>query len=392
MAAPLSGPGVGLQLPQRLYPTTLGNAPLDSPSNEICLNAGDQLPIPAGVWYIGTGSYCVVQYLDPVNNTWRTVPGGSWDFSIAYVKSDGFNFRVANLLGCPVGGVVTAPGNGSYVQASTSIAVTGGGGSTWSPVVGGQLLNATVTSAGAGYGAPPIVMIPAPRGPTTNANGVGGIQASGYATIASGTVSGFTFVNPGAGYVGTQTITLLPNPTDPNLSTGITMATLTLQVGAAGSITGVLCTNPGNPISNPANITLTVSGAGANGTVTPIMLQTVTAVSITGGSTLTNASVSALVTSVGGQPSQGTFTNSAPYLYLAGRPRPLQASFTVGAQGTLAAGTGTIYDGGLFYAAPTPILNGTNTLLAATGTIVGSSTLALTMGSRADIVTLQPAP
>lgn len=391
MAAPLSGPGVGLPLPQRLYPTTLNYAPFDSPSNEICLNAGDQLPIPAGVWYIGTGSYCVVQYLDPVNNTWRMVPGAAWDNSVTYVKSDGFNFRVANLLGCPVGGVVTAPGNGSYVQASTSIAVTGGGGSLWSPIIGGQLVNPTVTSAGAGYGVAPIVQISPPRGPTTNANGVGGIQASGYATISSGTVSGFTFVNPGAGYVGAQTITLLPNPTDPNLSTGITMATLTLQVGAAGSITGVLCTNPGSPLS-PANITLTVSGAGANGTVTPIMLQTVTAVSITGGSTITNGSVSALVTTVGGQPSQGTFTNSAPYLYLAGRPRPLQSSFTVGATGTVAAGVGTIYDGGLFYGTPTPIFNGTNLLLAATGTVVGTSTLALTMGSRPDIVTFQPGP
>lgn len=391
MSQPLSGPGVGLPLPQALYPAQLNNAPISGSTNRVCLNAGDQLPIPAGTWYVGTGSYCVVQYLDPVSNTWRAVPGAAWDNSLTYVKSDGFNFRIANMLGCPVGGVVVAPGNGSYVQATTSIAVTGGGGSTWAPIIGGQLVNATVTSDGAGYGVPPIVIIPAPRGPNTNANGVGGIQAAGYCTIANGTVSGFTFTEPGAGYSGVQTITLLPNPTDPNINTGITMGTLTLQGnGAPGSITGVLCTNPGAALSSPNNITLTVSGAGASGTVSPIMMQTVTAVSVVGASTIAGVS-GAAVTSQGGAPPQGTFTNSSPYLYLVGRPRPLQAALAVGGVGTVAAQVGTIYDGGLFYSAPTAILNTLNTV-AGVGSVTGTSTIVLTAGIRPDIVTIQSAP
>ena len=392
MSQPLSGPGIGLPLGQSLYPALLNNAPIQGSANEICLNAGTQLPIPAGTWYIGTGSYCVVQYLDPVSNVWRRVPGAAWDNSITYVKSDGFNFRVANMLGCPVGGVVVAPGNGSYVQASTAIAVTGGGGSTWAPIIGGQVGNATVTSDGAGYGVPPLVIIPAPRPPQTNANGVGGQQAAAYATIANGTVSGITFTNPGAGYSGNaMTLSLVPNPTDPNISTGITMGTVTLQSNLApGSITGVLCTNPGAALSSPNNITLTVSGAGANGTVSPIMMQTVTAISVVGASTLAGVS-GAAVSSQGGAPPQGTFTTSQPYLYLWGRPRPLQGALTVGGVGTVAAQVGTIYDGGLFYSAPTAILNTLNTT-AGVGSVTGSSTIVLTAGIRPDIVTIQPAP
>ncbi len=390
MSTPLSGPGVGLPLPQNLYPSMLGNAPYDPSSTQLCLNAGDFLPIPAGTWGIGLGMYSDLEWLDPLTGTWKITASAAWQSGLLYIKSDGFNFRIANHTGCPVAGVVTAPGNGSYVQASTSIAVTGGGGSTWSPIVGGQLGNVTVTGAGAGYGVTPIVFIPPPPGPQSNANGVGGIPASGYATISSGTVNGFTFTNPGAGYRAAVTMVVMPNPTDPNISTGITNATITAQVIGSGSLTGVLCTNPGAPLSTPANITLTVSGAGANGTVSPVMMQTVTAASVTGGSTIALAT-GAFVTSAGGGYPTSTFTNSPEYLGLAGRPRPANISLATVTSGVIAAQVGSIIDGGLFFSVPTAVLN-TLSITASTGTIVGSSTLAFTMGSRADIVILQPGP
>lgn len=391
MPAPLSGPGVGLPLAQALYPQILNNSPYSVSANEFGLGAGDELPIPAGTWLVGLGSYCILEFLNPLTGQWRQVPSSAWTGNYQYVKSDGFNVRVANRLGCPVGGVVVAPGNGSYVQASTSISVTGGGGSTWAPIIGGQLGGNTVNNVGAGYGVAPIVLIQAPAGPNSNANGVCGIQASAYASIQNGTVNGVTMVNPGAGYSGTTvTALLLPNPTDPNISTGITTGSVTFSVIAAGSITGVLCTNPGAPLSTPANITLTVSGAGANGTVSPIMMQTVTAVSVVGSSTIAGVS-GAAVTSQGGAPPQGTFTNSAPYLYLAGRARPLAATLTVGGVGTIAAQVGTIYDSGVFYGVPTAILNTLNTTQGV-GSVTGSSTVTFVMGSRPDIVTLQPGP
>jgi hypothetical protein len=418
-AGPLSGPGVGLQLPQNLYPTELFNAPYDYPTQYVGLAAGDQIPIPRGDWLISLGSYCVLQFDDPVTppGAWTIAASAAWDSGLIYVQSDGFNYRIANMTGCPVGGLVNNYGAGGYVQATTSIAVTGGGGSLWTPVVGGQLVMTTSTivtaNAGAGYGVAPLVMIPAPPGPTNNANGVGGVQATGYCTIASGTVSGFTFTNPGAGYTATTyTVVCYPNPTDPNINTGITLATLTFSLTGSGSITGLFCTNPGAPLSTPNNITLTVSGAGTQGTVSPIMMQTVINTSVIGGSTLSSGSVSALLTSVGGYPQAagpatpitGTITNAPVYLTtgsvgagatnygLWARPRPLQAVLTLGAVGTLAAQVGTIYDGGLFYGVPTPIFAAGGGLISQTagGTVTGTSTITLTMGPRPDFVVLQP--
>ncbi len=393
MSTPLSGPGVGLSLPQSLFPAYLTNAPYDIASTQVCLNAGDQIPIPAGTWGIGLGLYCVLEWFDPLTATWKITASAAWQSGLIYIKSDGFNFRIANRTGCPVAGVVTAPGS-SYVQATTSIAVTPSSqGSTWSQIVGGQLalVGGTLTSSGAGYGVAPICIIPPPPGPINNRNGVGGIPASGYCVISSGTVSGFTFTNPGAGYTTAPTAVIVPNPTDPNISVGITAATIAFSLAGSGQLTGVLCTNPGSPLATPDNITLTVSGAGSSGTVVPVMLQTVTAASVVGGSTIAAATLGALVTSFGGAYPTASFTNSPEFLGLAGRPRPCNISLTVGAAGTVAAQTGTIIDGGLFFKAPTPILNLLSTA-ASTGTIIGSSTLAFTMGSRADIVVRQPGP
>ncbi len=388
MSQPLSGPGQGLQLPQFLFPTQLGNAPYDVGTPQLCLAPGDQIPIPSGTWGVGLGLYSQLEWLDPITNTWKITASAAWQSGQIYVKSDGFNYRIANRTGCPVAGVVTAPGNGSYVQASTTIAVTGGGGSLWAPIVGGQLGNMTVTGAGAGYGVAPMVIIPPPPPAQVNANGVGGIPASGYATIASGTVSGFTFTNPGAGYRSAVTMIVVPNPTDPNISTGITNATITAQVIGAGSLTGVLCTNPGAPIT-PSAITLTVSGAGANGTVSPVMMQTVTAASIVGGSTIVGGTIAGITSTGGGYPTS-TFTNSPEFLGLAGRPRMANITASIGALGTLAAQVGGIVDGGLFFSAPSAILQAS--VLGAGASVVGASTLTFTMGSRADIIVLQPGP
>src|ERR1700686_827953 len=129
MATPLSGPGVGLPLPTFLYPSELQNAPYDYGTNRVALAPGQEIPIPAGDWYISMGGYLVIQYYDPVSNTWVFGSGSAWNRGVNFVKSDGFNVRLANLTGCPVGAVITSGGSG-YVQASTTISVTGGGGST----------------------------------------------------------------------------------------------------------------------------------------------------------------------------------------------------------------------------------------------------------------------
>ena len=392
MPAPLSGPGLGLPLAQRLYPSILTNAPIDVPANQLNLAPGDELPIPAGTWYVSTGSYNQLEYLDPITSTWIIVPNAAWLGGPLYVKSDGFNYRIANRLGCLASVSVTAPGDGNYVQSTTSVTVTGSTASV-TPIVGGQvaLSGGTLRSNGAGYGVAPIVLIGAPADANNNSNGVGGVQAAGYCTIQNGTVSGFTFTNPGAGYQTAPVGVIVPNPTDPNLSTGITAASIVFSLTASGSITGAVVTNPGAPIT-PANITLTVSGAGASATLTPNMLQTTTAASVIGSYTTGYGTVSAFLTTVGGYPNAGTFSNDPNGLYLAFRPRPAQIELTVSGVGSLAAQTGTIYDGGLFLSTPVPVV-ATRPLANTAGSLTSTGgTLSLTMGSRNDIVTLQPAP
>ena len=390
MPAPLSGPGLGLAPNQNLYPSELNNAPYDIASNRQALAGGESIVLPAGDWYVSLGMYLILQFLDPVTGVWVMGASGGWESGVTFVKSDGFNVRVANMTGCPVAAVVTSYGSG-YVQASTTIAVTGGGGSTWQPIVGGQLSFASVVTAnaGAGYGVAPLVFIPPPPAAANNPNGVGGIPASGYVVIASGTVSGFTFTNPGAGYPTAPTPVLVPSPFDPNLATGITAATLSFSLVGSGSICGVLCTNNGSPIVPPTAITLTVSGAGSQGTITPVMMQTIQSMTVSGGGT-GYGTVAALLTTVGGAPPAGTITNGPDYNNLAFKPRPAQVSLAITGTGTIAAQTGTIVDGGLFEAAPTPVVIG-GAQAGAAGSIAGP-TVVFTMGTRPDIAVIQTAP
>jgi hypothetical protein len=392
MPQPLSGPGIGLPINQNLYPSELGNAPYDFGTNKIGLAGGESIVLPAGDWYISLGNYLVLQFLDPIIGIWTNGSTAAWTGGYHFIKSDGFTTRIANLTGCPVGAVVAAYGSG-YVQATTTVAVTGGGGSAWQPIVGGQLtlaVGSIVTGqGGAGYGVAPLVLIPPPPPPQSNSNGVGGIPASGYAVIASGTVSAFTFTNPGAGYPTPPVAVVVPSPFDPNLSTGITAATITFSLTGSGSITGVLCTNNGAPISPPTAITLTISGAGSQATIVPVMMQTIQSATVSGGGT-GFGTVSAMLTTVGGSPSLGTITNGPDFNNLAWRPRPAQITLAITGTGTVATQAGTVIDGGLFEGIPTPVVIA-GAQEGISGSVVGP-TIAFTMGTRADIAVIQQAP
>lgn len=395
MPAPLSGPGLGLQFPQNYYPSQLQNAPQDPSSNRLALAGGDTFNIPAGDFYIELGCYSVLQYLDPVTNVWVMGNTAGWQGGVVFVKSDGFTLRIANLTGCPVGATITQQGGG-WVQASTTITAVGNN-STWLPIIGGALaqLGGTMTAVGAGYGLPPLVMIPPPPPAANNANGVGGIAASAYTALGSGTVSGFTFTNQGAGYPTAPTPVIVPSPFDPNLATGITNATVAFSLTNSGALTGALCTNPGNALATATAITLTIAGAGTNATLVPNVLMAMNACSVTGAGS-GYGTLQALLTTVGGAPSVGTIAASANNLRLAWRPRPAQVGLTVtaAANGTIGAQNGAIFDGGLFLAstgaAPNYVII-SQPLTATTQAYVGA-TLALTFGAVNDVVTIQPAP
>jgi hypothetical protein len=392
MPIPLSGPGVGLPFPQNLYPSDLNNAPIDASSNRLGLAPGDSIVLPAGDWYIGLGLYLVLQFLDPVTNTWQIVPGAAWTRGMTFVSADGFTARIANLTGCVVSASVINGGTG-YVQGTTTITAIGGFATgvavpTLLPIVGGALgligtFTLDVPTKGAGYGVPPLVMIPPPPPAQSNANGVGGIPAVAIAVLgASGSIASISIINPGAGYPSAPIAVVVPSPFDPNLSLGITQASVVFSLTSAGVIMGALVTNNGGPLNNGSlgSITLSIGGAGTSGSLTANVLQTVVS------STLSTAGVgytAAGLATYGGAPVQGTITNGPDSLFLSFEPRPANIAYVAG---SVSIGTSaTIYDGGLFESAPTFIQ-------AVSSSAFTLATPVNVMGSRPDIAILQPAP
>ncbi len=400
MTQGLGGPGIQLPYPQSYYPTQLQGAAQDPSDNRQALSPGESFVVPAGDFFIGLGGYLVIQYLDPVTGTWAMGSGTAFNRGVIFVKSDGYNVRVANLTGCCVGAVIVNAGS-SYVQSTTTIVASGAGFQTgvvvptFAPIVGGALgVNGTFTLAvptvGAGYGVAPIIMIPPPPPANVNANGVGGIQATAYAVLgASGSITAISLTNPGAGYPSAPVVQVVPSPFDPNLATGITQASVSFSLTASGSITGVLCTNNGGPLINGslANVTLTLGGAGSSGSISAIVMQTVVSGSVSGAG-VGYGTAEFGITSVGGVPATGAVSANPDSLRLAWQPRPAQLGIT-GANTSVSVGSAAVvYDGGLFLGTPT-LLVGTSSGVAAPSTI---ATVAVVMGSRPDIAVIQGAP
>lgn len=375
MAQIISGPGVGLQPPQNLYPSELNNAPNDAPTNYLSLSAGDSITIPAGRWFVDTGSVSVLQYLDPVTGVWRG--SASNRAQPQQVVSDGFTRRIANLTGCPIAAIV-AGGGSSFAQATATVSANIGG-STWQAIVGGSLSVSSVTAAGANYTIAPEVFIPAPASP--------GVQATAVANISSGTVSGVTLVNFGAGYISAPTAVILPSPLDPNIGT-ITQATVKLVLNASNAsvITAVLPLTNGAPIAaaSISSLTLTASGgSGTGATITPVVLQSVSAASVVaGGGGWGVAAVPPNVTTTGGVPTASSAIGNPAIEMTTYRPRNANISVTSSSVGLISAPV--IIDGGLFAAAPTPVIIPGGTV----PTTLASVTL--TTGPVNDTVLLQP--
>ena len=360
----LGGPGVGLQFPQALYPSSLVGAAPTAATNLFTLAPGQAMPVPPGDYLINSASQLtVLQYLDPVTNSWidtQALTGPE------YIHSDGQNIRIANLTGCPIGAVVTAGGT-NYVQASTTCTASAGG-STWQPIVGGALnTSVSIVAAGSGYTIPPVLLIPAPPSP--------GVQATAYAVISSGTVSAVTVTNQGAGYPTVPAITVLPDPYDPNYGS-VTNASLTAALTGSGAVTALLCTGNGAPQSSAP--TLTIAGVGASATATATMLWTGTGASVTAGGG--GYGTTAEITTIGGVSSATpTYTNPQVEKSIL---KPRQAQMSLAASAGAVTSVASIYDGGLFTG--TPI-----TLVLADAVVTTAATLALTLGSAPDTVTMQ---
>jgi hypothetical protein len=270
LGGPLPNPGLS---PITQFNPTRG-------TNAVTLAAGESLVLPSGTFKIAPGAYTSYQVLDPVTGIFRTVTA---DNSLQWitVNADGYNHRLANLTGCPVGALITNASSGmtNGIGSATGLTVTpSSGASTWVPVVGGAI-NSTiaVTAGGQNFTYPPILVIDAPP--------VGGIQATAICTITNGAVNPPTVINQGAGYVTAPNITVINDSRD-TTGTGAVLTVNATLVGS-GSLTALYPSNQGTPLTAVPTFTFTPTVGGVGLAATVIMNFVVTGFTI--GSTLSGA-------------------------------------------------------------------------------------------------------
>lgn len=393
------------------------------PTNQIQLPAGQTFLIPSGGWEVMIGPSSVVQFLDPVaslpattgapSQVWRSIRQASSNMTTR-VNSDGTNFRIANLSGCAVGAAVTNVGSG-YVNGVNSVGVTSSaGGSLWRSVVGG-LINTSTTlpsPAGTNFTYPPIVIIPPPP--------LGGIQATAHATISAGAVNAVVVDNQGGGYTTAPVAFYIADPRDPNnpifnpnTTTPITMPGVLVAPGTVsgasaggmllnipsgqcsqspafaitgtGTIAGLYCVDPGNPVTSLPTLTF-ASGAGA---ATVLMNWSVTGFTVTtAGSSFGNAQPFMLA-SLGGL-STATTVNTQPALEkFITQPRQASISGTTSAGGAIQTTGSLVNDAGIGFQtvpflAPIPAGNAATPFSA-------NTQAAATVGGTTDWFVLTPA-
>lgn len=352
MALVFGGPGVGANL-------------RGQPSNILTLQAGNTQLIPAGTWGIQPSAlrYINLQQMDQITGIWRTIGALS---TYAYVNSDGNNYRVANQTGCVVGAYLTNAGS-AYTSAPTvTVPATSGAKLNAVAMTAAHLVNTspTITNGGSNYVYAPIVSFAAPP--------AGGVQASGFATLASGAVSSITVTNQGAGYTSPPIIFMVNDPRD--TAGGGAMATCTLT--GAGTIGAVLVTDFGSPVSVVPTITF-AGGGGTAGAATAVMELVMSAYTITSGGSgyVGNVLVTGLST-----PYTGSGTNPTIQSNLVNW-RQCWIDASLWSSSSLTATGQTVYDGGLFPTYPKGYVlgwsNGSAAQVAFTGSGVTDTVIML---------------
>lgn len=364
----VGGPGIGLNL-------------LNQPTNLITLQASEIFLLPSGEFIVAPGPYTSFQFLDPVSGRWITINGAN-TLQPQKIDSDGTNFRLANLTGCPVGANITAAGNGTSLTNGIGTAATGltitvsSGASTWVPVVGGAVNpTVTVTTAGSNYQYPPNIEFSPPPS--------GGIQASGYTLISSNTVSSVVVVNQGAGYTAAPTITVVNDARD---TQGVG-ASFTINPTLIGNtqVTALYPSNPGTALTAVPTLTFAPTSAI---TATVLMNFTVTGLSGVGGGGAFAGTPLIIGVASPSVPNSGRITAgiAGPIMDIGitqQRPALVLDTLNGGALST----TATILDAGFgFTTVPTAVVIAG---AASTGTTIGSATFSV--GGTTDTSYLQPA-
>ena len=213
-----------------------------------------------GQYLVDLGLYSCLQVYDSALQYWRTVAtGGPNHMQFGVYSADGYNYRVANTTGCPVGALITAAGSagtngfygytqfgqgqGSAVVIQNGITTAGNaiftitpsaGGSLWNAIVGGAV-STTMTfsgtvfngnlgvnnvfgattggvtaSGGSNYTKPPVVVFT----PPPNQGAQPYLLPTAVCTISGGVINAITVVNQGAGLLGLPGVVVIPQPGD----------------------------------------------------------------------------------------------------------------------------------------------------------------------------------
>jgi hypothetical protein len=209
----------------------------------------------SGQYLLNLGQYSQLQVYDQSVQYWRNIcvnPFGA----VVINSADGFNYRVANTTGCPVGALVTTAssgltngfygytqfgvGGGAAITIQSGVVTAGNtvftitpsaGGSLWNAIIGGAV-NTTISitgtlyqnlanfyvagapsvtgSGGTGYTRPPIIVFY----PPPNQGQQPYILPTAVCGISGGVINSVTVVNQGAGLLGLPGIVVIPQPGD----------------------------------------------------------------------------------------------------------------------------------------------------------------------------------
>ncbi len=347
-------------------------------SNQMSLQSGQMWLIqPAGWYEIITGPYTFIQEYEPITGIWRGIGGGMVGTGQPMrLYSDGVNYRLANLTGCPVGALITNAGTG-YTSAPTVTAASSGS-SIWRAIVGGAVsTTVTVTNGGLNYTYEPDVLISAPP--------VGGIQATAICTLSAGAVSTVTIINQGAGYTAPPTITFVNDPREGvnGTTVGYNAAAVTTLAGA-GTITGLLCIDPGNGGVTSIPTLVFSGGGGASAAATVIMCWTITGYTVTtAGTGMLPVGGFAYLTGIDAFPTTAPiYTNPETQRNLV-KTRLATIAAAITTSGALTTVGAVVYDGGIYTSVPTPVM-----LSSSVTAYTGPPTPAFTVGGTTDTSTI----
>lgn len=335
MAFPrIGGPGIGFTVGPLAYSNIGGPR---GTTNAVSLQAGEVWEFPSGTYMVFPGAYTFLQSFDPVSNIWRNMPTITGLNMV--IDSDGENFRLANTTGCVVGALITTGGAGltNGIGLGTAVtgisAITATGSAVFSPIVGGAVATSgapLMTATGSGYLFPPLAIFDAPP--------AGGIQATGIVNLSGAFGLSITMTNQGAGYTTAPAVTIVNDSRD---AVGGGMAFTTTIATGTTTLTGLLVTDHGNPVTTTPTISFTSSASTAP-TAVPIMNYVVTGyTTTTGGDNIVGSGAILMSTQMITSGSGSLAIGNPSYDTRLTFPRPARIFAFTSGTGVLAGSTGT---------------------------------------------------